>query len=310
MRKKSFVAPTDREMSCYVHRTIFKSPSVDVKALRCTSPEDGVGFEEEYEASRISIVRSGVFVRIVRGAMLVADGTQVLFVNQGDVHRFVHPIDGGDTCTVLEPSQATLDEMKWPFGGPARFPIDQSPVPARITRRHYRLLERLQCRHRVGDPAAEELVLELCIELVSLAYRGRPVGSVRSSAFVERKRLQIVEQVKLALNARLEHPPMLKELAKTANCSPFHLSRVFRTYAGISMRAYMARLKAVEAARRLLDGATDFTALALELGYYDHSHFTNAFAAAWGLPPSKFRARWHRQTAALARAGVSARSGL
>ena len=33
--------------------------------------------------------------------------------------------------------------------------------------------------------------------------------------------------------------------------------------------------------------------MALRLGYADHSHFTNAFRAEWGLPPSAFRAQHH-----------------
>jgi AraC-like DNA-binding protein len=37
------------------------------------------------------------------------------------------------------------------------------------------------------------------------------------------------------------------------------------------------------------EGARDLTELALDLGYADHSHFTN-FRHDWGLPPSRFRA--------------------
>jgi AraC-like DNA-binding protein len=43
------------------------------------------------------------------------------------------------------------------------------------------------------------------------------------------------------------------------------------------------------AAHRLATGARDLTGLAFELGYADHSHFTNAFRQEWGVPPSRFR---------------------
>ena len=43
------------------------------------------------------------------------------------------------------------------------------------------------------------------------------------------------------------------------------------------------------AAHRLAAGAPDLTSLALDLGYADHSHFTNAFRQEWGVPPSRFR---------------------
>ena len=61
------------------------------------------------------------------------------------------------------------------------------------------------------------------------------------------------------------------------------------TYVGMPMRSYLVRVRAGEAARRVLEGADDFAALALELGFYDHSHFTNAFVAVWGVTPSMFR---------------------
>ena len=67
-------------------------------------------------------------------------------------------------------------------------------------------------------------------------------------------------------------------------------SRVFPQVAGLSLRAYVARLRARAAAERLTRGVRDLTRLALDLGYADHSHFTNAFRREWGVPPSVFRA--------------------
>jgi AraC-like DNA-binding protein len=64
---------------------------------------------------------------------------------------------------------------------------------------------------------------------------------------------------------------------------------------GLSLRRYAKRLRARIAADRLATGARDLTELALDLGYADHSHFTNAFRQEWGLPPSRFRARVSRR---------------
>jgi AraC-like DNA-binding protein len=106
---------------------------------------------------------------------------------------------------------------------------------------------------------------------------------------VERRRRQIVEQARVELLTRLQHPPTLTELARTVGCSAFHLSRLFTAHVGMPMRSYLVRVRAAEAARRVIEGADDFAALALELGFYDHSHFTNAFVAVWGMTPSTFR---------------------
>jgi AraC family transcriptional regulator len=284
-------ADIPHDMSCYAQSLLFQSPSIEVKSLLCCSPADRVGYEHEYQATRISLVRSGVFARVIRGTPLVADATQVLFVNRGDVHRIFHPLDGGDSCTILEPSGATLKETLWHFDETAtRFPVEQADLPPRILHVHYALLQLLDRRSPGDAMAAEELSLDLWTALVRHAYRRRslpPLGRTRTAA----RQRRTVELVRLTLNARLQCPPSLTELARAVRCSPFHLARVFKAHVGMPVRAYVTRLRAIEAARRILDGADDFASLAFELGYYDHSHLTNAFGVVWGMPPSEFRNR-------------------
>jgi AraC-like DNA-binding protein len=279
---------------CFTHTTRFRSPSIEVKSLHCGSPRDRIGFTHEYEASRISLVRSGVFGRVVRGTSLLADSTQVLFVNRGDVHRFVHPVAGGDACTVLEPSNETLQEIHGQFSASAtRFPVDQACTTKGVTRLHGSLLRAMDHGEGAGHLAVEELALQLCSEVVSAARRDRAVARNTRGPAVERRHRHVVEQVRLELLARLQHPPTLTACARMAGCSAFHLSRLFTAYVGMPMRSYLVRVRVAEAARRVIEGADDFAALALELGFYDHSHFTNAFVAVWGVTPSTYRESQH-----------------
>jgi len=68
----------------------------------------------------------------------------------------------------------------------------------------------------------------------------------------------------------------------------FHLCRVFRTATGTSLHAYRSQLRLREALGRVPDAA-DLTALALDLGYASHSHFTQAFRRAFGTTPREWR---------------------
>jgi AraC family transcriptional regulator len=277
-------------MACYTHQTVFSSSSGDVKALDCWSPVDPVGFEEECEASRVSLVRSGVFRWAHRGESLLADSTQVLLVNRGDVHRFVHPVDGGDSCTVLEASPATFQEIQWCFEPHAkRFPVDQIHASTRIARLHHALLHVVTRGADHHVLAAEDLFLDLLNDVMSAAYcySRRPRGASGPAVIARQRR--IVEETRVVLNAHLRTPPKLSDLAAEMNCSAFYLCRIFRAHSGVSMRTYLAQLKANVAARRLLEGVDSLSGLALELGYYDQSHFTNAFATMWGVSPSQFR---------------------
>jgi len=283
---------------CFTHTTRFHSASIEVKSLECGSPADTVGFQHEYEASRISLVRSGLFGRVVRGASLLADSSQALFVNRGDVHRFVYPIAGGNACTVLEPSRETLSALHRQFSASvSRFPVDQASMTRRVAQLHGSLLQAVEHRRAIGPLAIEELALQLCGEVVGTAARDRRTAPSPQRAAAERRQRQIVDQARLELFRRLSCPPPLTELARLVGCSAFHLSRLFTAQVGMPMRSYLVRVRVGEAARRVMEGADDFAALALELGFYDHSHFTNAFVAVWGVTPSLFRSSRRPATA-------------
>jgi AraC-like DNA-binding protein len=73
------------------------------------------------------------------------------------------------------------------------------------------------------------------------------------------------------------------------HASPFHLARVFRERAGVPVHRYLTRLRLRAALERLSDGADDLTALALDLGFSSHSHFTDAFRREFGRSPSDVR---------------------
>lgn len=140
--------------------------------------------------------------------------------------------------------------------------------------------------------AIDDALAELTDEAVRAAYRARePRAESQPPPVAVRRARDMVEVAKLAVNELVASPPSLGELARRFDCSPFHLSRTFHRVAGVSLRRYIGRLRASVAAERLAADADDLTALALDLGYADHSHFTNAFRQEWGLPPSQFRAR-------------------
>jgi AraC-like DNA-binding protein len=61
-------------------------------------------------------------------------------------------------------------------------------------------------------------------------------------------------------------------------------------YRGVLVR-HLGREPQLRLARalQLLPQYDDLTSLSLDLGFYSHSHFTTAFAKAYGYSPSKFR---------------------
>lgn len=300
-------------------RLLFESLGISVVDFRCRAHVEPDGPEEPNATHSIVFVRRGVFRRTDGGETFTADANHVLFFNAAQPYRYAHPLPGGDDCTILALDKSLALEIvaRHAPADAARpetpFRLGYGLASPRAARLHYELFASVRrqsapaagtgraspsrCEARLTAArsrpriAIEDALVGLADEAVRSAYATqtlRTAPSSRSSA-VRRRRRDLVEAAKLILNERVDSPPSLGALARALACSPFHLSRTFREVAGVSLRRYLGRLRTRLAAEQLADGAPDLTRLALELGYADHSHFTNAFRKEWGIPPSAFR---------------------
>ena len=279
----------------YERHLLFESLGVSVVDFRCRAHVEPDGPEEPNPTHSIVLVRRGVFRRTWRGEASLADANHVLFFNAAEPSRFSHPLPGGDDCTILTVETPRAFELVARHS-PADAQNPENPFPVghglssrRVARLHYELLARIWSRD--AALALDDTLSELADESVRVVYGPRHATQFRRmhAAATRRRRRDLTEAVKLAINESLESSPRLGDLARSFGCSPFHLSRVFRETAGVSLRRYVQQLRARVAADRLARGARDLTELALDLGYSDHSHLTNAFRREWGLPPSRFR---------------------
>jgi AraC family transcriptional regulator len=279
----------------HTRRTLFQSPTISVVDFCCAAPIEPQGPEEPNPTNSIVFVRNGIFGRADGYHTLIADSNHILFFNVSQPYRFSHPVGGGDRCTILtlttpaalefvsrrQPRDAELTERPFPLG--------HGMVSRCAAVLHYELLALI--KDRVSNLEIEDLLIELGDEAIRVAYETHQKSGDHSSSksHARRRHRDLVEATKLAVNRDITSTPSLSELARSLDCSPFHLSRIFHQVAGCSIRRYVARLRAFAAAERLSAGVSDLTGLALDLGYHDHSHFTNSFRREWGVPPRVFR---------------------
>lgn len=103
--------------------------------------------------------------------------------------------------------------------------------------------------------------------------------------------MERVSKVREALQANLEEPPTLDELAALCGCNPQYLSRTFSETAGTTISLYLRRMRIERAAELLSHGHCNASEAALEVGYRSLSHFSQAFRAEKGMPPSEWARR-------------------
>jgi AraC-like DNA-binding protein len=81
------------------------------------------------------------------------------------------------------------------------------------------------------------------------------------------------------------------EIAERHAVSTRTLQRLFRRHVGVGPKWVLRRYRLQEAAEQLAAGErSDWTRLALDLGYFDHAHFIRDFRAVVGRSPAEYEA--------------------
>ncbi len=86
----------------------------------------------------------------------------------------------------------------------------------------------------------------------------------------------------------LAEPVSLDLLGEVARLSKYHLLRAFTKETGITPYSYLETLR-IDRAKALLKQGIPAAKVALEAGFSDQSHFTNAFKRFIGLTPGQYR---------------------
>jgi AraC-like DNA-binding protein len=103
----------------------------------------------------------------------------------------------------------------------------------------------------------------------------------------ERERLLAIVNLALATPAITR----VEQLADAVSLPVRGLQRLFRRQLGVTPKWLLCRFRMQEAAQRVAEGRlVDWTALALELGYFDQAHFARDFKAQLGKTPGEYAA--------------------
>ena len=220
--------------------------------------------------TQILLTLGGSFVYHVGRARRFVDANRVAFVQAGQTSADSNPTGADVSYLVLTPDPALIGDRRLAHTAPAAAELQIAAA---------RWVAVLRAR-----PAIEPLVAEeAAIRLAGAALAGlESPEAVRPQAAA-----RLAERVK-ALLAPSGRPIGLTELARQLAVSPAYLSDAFRQAEGVPLVRYQLRLRLVRALAEL-PHADDLTALAFELGFSSHSHFTTAFRTTMGMTPSQYR---------------------
>jgi AraC-like DNA-binding protein len=244
---------------------------------RCRAEADAAPLEMVYASPAIGAVISGVFdYRSQTGAGAGGPGA-IVFGNAGEAFQCRHLDAAGNRRAVVALSEELMAEVAADCGyDDPTFRLAVLP-PSRRAAPLYGAL-----RRAAAGALGEDEVLELIGQALRIARGAEPLPVTPP----ERTRVLAVARF---LDGAYEEPLSLDDLAAAAGLSRYHFVRVFRAVVGDSPHQYLigARLRA--AANRLLDTCEPITAIALDVGFNDISHFNATFRRTFGAAPGAWR---------------------
>lgn len=256
--------------------------TIAVRNVRCSGICRHRSAEECSSATHLVFPYRGVYVRHVGSDQAVADANHVLFFNAGEGYQVSHPVDGGDASLSLSLPEPVLLEL-----APGSL-LNGRGKPG-FRRQHQRIDPRAQVlvallRHSLEKGTIEPLEAEsLLLTLVARCLGPRTSHEPRATY----ARSRLADRVKVLLASDLSRRWILAEIATEIGGSPVYLTQVFQQVEGIPLYRYHLRLRLARALD-LITRYDDLSALALDLGFSSHSHFTAAFRQAYGRSPTAF----------------------
>jgi AraC family transcriptional regulator len=151
--------------------------------------------------------------------------------------------------------------------------------------------ELMDLHRKISSRASNQLDMES--RAVDLAF-----SIVRSSARMPRD-LRSLQRACEYIHAYFGQNLTLAQVARAAGLHPVYLGQVFRQQFGETLGEYLNRIRVRGAAERLAGSDLPLSAIALDFGFYDQSHFTRIFRQLTGTTPGSFRAGYARQSSSV-----------
>jgi AraC-like DNA-binding protein len=257
---------------------LLSTGQVSLGVSACGAIPPGQSDEEIESHFTLVFPLTGVFAVNTEGTRTSATPAKAVLFNKGQVRQIHHP-DGGHDQSAYISMKSALAEPYLDRSG--RFRVEAGPTTPGIDFWLRNLIAKA-IAGRLDALEADEFTVKALAELME-DRRGQPT----------RGRSDIVLDAEEYLSVNFRDHCDLSTIARNVGASTHHLSRIFKQVTGETLSRRRMRLRLGAVFSEVLDGADDLSRVAVESGFYDHSHMKNSFRSYFGVTPkdARFRGR-------------------
>lgn len=271
--------------------TLFESDFYRIIDFKCRCKDCRTSKPEYSNAFAISFVRKGNFLFNVFRRSLDSYSGCVLVTKPGYERTVTHTHTIPDECSILEFKKDFYNGLLEQYGN-LKFFTDNDihstliQTNAQTEFLHFYIM-RLICTKKAGKLEVDNCVLNLIEKILPGITDYTPNKKI--DARLKKNHLLTIERAKEYISENFTTDISLHELATYCYVSPFHFSRIFKTFTSYSPHRFLLSIRLQHAEMLLKNTATPIADIAFSSGFNSIEHFTAAFKQQFSFPPSKFR---------------------
>ncbi|MBT1686779.1 helix-turn-helix domain-containing protein [Dawidia soli] len=271
--------------------TLYRSDFYQVIDFRCRCTSCTTTKPEYADSFCISFVRKGNFLyNVFRRSMDSYTGC-VIVTKPGTERTITHTHSIPDECTIFQFTDNFFRALLEYHGG-LRFFTDNdihsllAKTDASLEFLHHHII------HQVITRAASTLEIDQCVLDIVREVLPRVADytpDTRIDARLKKNHLETIEAAKAYITTHFTEDISLTALAQHCCVSPFHFSRIFKSFTSSAPHQYLLLTRLKHAEMILRNTTLPVADAAFASGFNSLEHFTKSFHQRYGLPPAKFR---------------------
>ncbi|HUI28891.1 MAG TPA: AraC family transcriptional regulator [Candidatus Acidoferrales bacterium] len=276
-------------------KILYNSKFYSITDFHCKSKageNSGVEYQTDFS---LSFTRRGNFIYNVFRNSLDAHSGRILLNKPDHEHTVSHMYHVPDECTCFAFRPQFYESVKERHRRLVNRFFTNNDVHSILIKsdaaldflhnKVLRLLKDKRCSGLLIDSIVYEIVN---LTLAKLAGEELVKGIPAS---LKKYHLQTVERAKEYINENYARDLSLDEIAENSYVSPFHFSRIFKTFTSYSPHRYLVDTRLKNAENLIKNSDRSITDICFSSGFESLEHFSASFKNKYRISPSQFRAK-------------------